>query len=344
LRGSWNFGYFGTWDEDGKNGWKPQYQVEDVLPIASPTEQGIAKLYNTTGQNTDGSMTQKSITDALNEKQNELTAGTNITIEEDTQTGNLVISSTAQESFFRGKWSNWTSVPTDSSRYPEDYNHNRVPTENDYMVVSDVSDYTAEGMEIKIYWDGWTTHRFSVNDSALVALNGVSTWYSFNLENDVIIYIKDFEPSYGHFGIKCNVDMLVDGSVVPAGNIVPFVESADPRTVYYHVASGSTLSGSWRFAYHGVWSSIGKNGWLPEYQLEDVLPIATPTEQGIAKLYTDLGSNTDGAVDQATITTELGKKQNNLVAGNNITIDQNTDTISAADKTLVSFVIWEDEE
>lgn len=42
-----------------------------------------AVLYNTTGQNTDGAMTQKATTDALGGKQNSLTAGTNISISSD---------------------------------------------------------------------------------------------------------------------------------------------------------------------------------------------------------------------------------------------------------------------
>lgn len=42
-----------------------------------------AVLYDTTGQNTDGAMTQKATTDALGGKQNSLTAGTNISISSD---------------------------------------------------------------------------------------------------------------------------------------------------------------------------------------------------------------------------------------------------------------------
>jgi hypothetical protein len=40
------------------------------------------------------------------------------------------------------------------------------------------------------------------------------------------------------------------------------------------------------------------------------VPDATPTVKGIAKLYTSLGSNTDGAVDQNTVNTALNAKQN----------------------------------
>lgn len=40
----------------------------DTVPAASDSVPGIMKLYNTTGQNTDGTMTQKVITDQLNTK------------------------------------------------------------------------------------------------------------------------------------------------------------------------------------------------------------------------------------------------------------------------------------
>ena len=43
-------------------------EITVTFPVASATTAGIAKLYDTTGGNTDGSMTQKSITDALNKK------------------------------------------------------------------------------------------------------------------------------------------------------------------------------------------------------------------------------------------------------------------------------------
>lgn len=52
---------------DGKN--YQEISKADVLTAtATATSPGIMKLYNTTGQNTDGTMTQKAITDELNEK------------------------------------------------------------------------------------------------------------------------------------------------------------------------------------------------------------------------------------------------------------------------------------
>ena len=48
-----------------------------------------------------------------------------------------------KKSIFRGTFANWAHVPTDASQYQEDYNGNRVPTENDYIVVRDASDYVS---------------------------------------------------------------------------------------------------------------------------------------------------------------------------------------------------------
>lgn len=42
--------------------------INPLIPEASDTVSGIAKLYNTLGQHTDGSCTQKAVTDAISEK------------------------------------------------------------------------------------------------------------------------------------------------------------------------------------------------------------------------------------------------------------------------------------
>ena len=45
-----------------------QYMIINTVPYASSADAGILKLYDTTGSNTDGTMTQKAITDQLNTK------------------------------------------------------------------------------------------------------------------------------------------------------------------------------------------------------------------------------------------------------------------------------------
>ena len=59
---------------------------------------------------------------------------------------------------FRGNWTNWTAVPSNASLYPEDYVGNRTPTNNDYMMVQDASDYDGfEGSWRFIYVGDWNT-------------------------------------------------------------------------------------------------------------------------------------------------------------------------------------------
>lgn len=55
-----------------------QYTIINTVPYASSTDAGILKLYDTTGSNTDGTMTQKAITDQLNTK-------VSVTVEEENE-------------------------------------------------------------------------------------------------------------------------------------------------------------------------------------------------------------------------------------------------------------------
>lgn len=59
---------------------------------------------------------------------------------------------------FRGNWTNWTAVPSNATLYPEDYVGNRTPTNNDYMMVQDASDYEGlKGSWRFIYVGDWNT-------------------------------------------------------------------------------------------------------------------------------------------------------------------------------------------
>lgn len=79
-----------------------------------------------------------------------------------------------------------------------------------------------------------------------------------------------------------------DGNKTPTTNDYMVVQDASDYT-------GETLTGAWQFTYTGLWSTDGKNGWLPRFQInEDPL---TPAQQaaldsGItASLVTQIGTN-----------------------------------------------------
>lgn len=242
---------------------------------------------------------------ALNSKQDILTAGTNIIID-----SNNVISSTAQESFFRGRWATWTTVPTDTSLYPEDYHGNRVPNNNDYMVIEDASDYVSEPspavrVETKSTWGGGAiiTVTNIVNGQTVDIVHTSASGEIQLFDNDV--YVTYSSPLW--YIYSKNAPIVINDVIYPVGtkyhwsygSVVDFVVNT----------SITNISGAWRFAYHGEWSTDGKNGWLPEYQLENVLPIASDTVAGITKIYSTTGQNTDGTMTQKSITDSLATKQ-----------------------------------
>lgn len=101
------------------------------------------------------------------------------------------------------------------------------------------------------------------------------------------------------------------GSKTPTVNDYLVVQDASGYT-------GQTLSGTWRFKYSGTWSTDGKAGWLPEYQVNE-----TPmTAAQLAAI--NSGITAAGVTQIATNTTAIAGKQDTLTAGANITISGNT--------------------
>lgn len=108
-----------------------------------------------------------------------------------------------------------------------------------------------------------------------------------------------------------------DGNKTPTVNDYMVVQDASDYT-------GETLEGAWQFTYTGTWSTNGKAGWLPRFQInEDPL---TPSQQaaldsGITStLVTQIGTNQsdistiNGQI--TTINTTLSGKTGKLTATN----------------------------
>ena len=262
---------------------------------------------------------QTDLQNALDAKQDTLTAGTNITIEEDAQTGDLVISSTAQESFFRGKFSTWDTVPTDYRSYYPDYTGSTKPTRTDYMVIEDPSSYVKPGMPIQIYnkpMSGGTAFArfvFGVTDITLnhneVSQKGAEGIIIGTVGNQLkITYASEVWKV-----TPLDTPVIVDGVTKPINEIALQWHYANPsqETLYKEInfIGQGGYKGTWRFSYQSNdWDTSGKNGWEPEYQIEDVLPIATDQVAGISKIYGTTGQNTDGSMTQKAITDALSNK------------------------------------
>ena len=251
------------------------------------------------------------LSNALNAKQNTLTAGTNITID-----ANNVISSTAYESLFKGKYNTWSDVPTVGANYPlyiDDGTHTHEPTYTDYMIVVDSS--TVPGGQVPIV----ITFKISgYYQRGSVKTNIGGTEYNGYGSFDGKVQVRT-DVSTGNYGTQFVVlgeDIEYQGTIYHQGEV--FLEIIHNRVVYgqeytynAQLSLGYPYEGTWRFSYRGVWATDNRNGWKGEYPIEQELPIATDQEQGIAKLYTTTGNNTDGSMTQKSITNALDVKANN---------------------------------
>ena len=54
-----------------------------------------------------------------------------------------------KETAFRGEFATWAFVPEDEDNYLPDHNQSSTPTANDYIVISDASDYESTSFTIK---------------------------------------------------------------------------------------------------------------------------------------------------------------------------------------------------
>lgn len=233
---------------------------------------------------------QTDLQDALGAKQDTLTAGANIRIEDN------VISSTAQESFFRGRYADWANVPSNSTSYPADLHGDKTPTQGDYIVVIDSSDYTSDDFtdSFTFQWLGQGTGQVKITYNGIETIYGDGTYPIKNIGPDGCVTLAS-DNGQLFFNKPCKVG----GNIRYPGEYVWINPSA--LVIYTSVPAG-LYQGSWRFAYDGVWATNGKSGWKPEYQIEETLPIADETQTGIAKLYTATGTNTDGAMTQKATT------------------------------------------
>lgn len=248
------------------------------------------------------------IIDNLGGKQDVLTAGTNITID-----ANNVISSTAQESFYRGNFNEWSDVPTDTSLYQEDIHGNRVPKDTDFIVVEDASQFVPSGSLMhKLTVENLhptVTFTLRITDE-----NGVSKKYYYQPYQYGFVAIDDYYslryapgvPGYWYIKTNDGSPIIIKGTTYSSGQ-AQLCTTNDPATPFdagMPPAAGQ-YTGAWRFAYYGTWSTDGITGWTPQYKIENTLPIANETTFGIAKLYTTTGQNTDGSMTQKSITDAL---------------------------------------
>ena len=263
-------------------------------------------------------------------KQDKLVAGTNITLVDDPLTQTTLISSTAQESFFRGNFNEWSDVPTDTSLYHEDIHGNRIPQGTDFIVIEDASQFIPVGELM---------HTLAIEcsdlDVRITDETGVLTEYNYTYCPNTFVAIDNYYSlkyeygAPGHWYIKTNdgSPIVVKGVTYQSGQV--FLFNTDERGTIINAGmppSAGQYTGAWRFAYYGTWSTDGKAGWIPQYKIENTLPIADSSTLGIAKLYNTTGQNIDGSITQKLFTDTTDNKLDDVKIYGTSNVDRPTKT------------------
>ncbi len=196
---------------------------------------------------------------------------------------------------FRGNWINWTDVPTDASLYPEDYVGNRTPTNNDYMMVQDASDYDGlKGSWRFIYVGDWSK-------------SGKSGWKSQYKVGSTFTAAQQAAIDSGITAI----DVSTYNSY---GTSITALQTDKLDKVYTGLKIYGTNTLGEQIGYVAGTGISFANGEISN----------TNTEAAWGNITGTLSNQTD-------LSTVLDSKQDVLTAGNNITI--NGTTISATDTT-----------
>ena len=171
---------------------------------------------------------------------------------------------------------------------------------------------TAQQTAVDSGIDSTLVGKISTNESAISTINGKipSQASTTNQLADKDFVNSSIQTQTAHFRGNWDTwsDVPTSASSYPAdddGNTTP--TSNDYMVVQdssgYPVGTGEDpLAGTWRFKYSGVWSTNGKNGWLPEYQVNE-----TPlTAAQIAAINSGITSTLVGQI--TTNQTNIGNK------------------------------------
>ena len=176
---------------------------------------------------------------------------------------------------FRGNWATWADVPTDANLYPADYVGSRTPTNNDYMVVSDASDYVPVGdlMHRLVVENLHSTEVFTIR---ITDENGVSKKYYYQPYSSGFVAIDDYyslryapgNPGYWYIKTNDGRPIIIAGTTYSSGQ-AQLCTTNDPATPFYvgMPPQAGEYQGCWRFIYVGTWATDGKFGWNPSYQI-----------------------------------------------------------------------------
>lgn len=331
----------------------PTYEVETIEPTTTNFAEGEEYEVESAFQRTANLFAgQRGLIDTINSKIPNQATSTNQLADK------AFVNATIQTNTanFRGEWATWSVVPSQASGYPKDYTGSKTPTNNDYLVVQDASDFTGLGDDFKIavnriqgtdtyhiiitgafefhyVWNKNSGNVLSLGSVATINTIGWSVYVTFN----VAWYNEELQAKTAGTSETINADTLTQVS----------------RTFYE--ANTEAHDGQWRFIYVGAWSTYGKLGWHAQYRVGQAFTQAqqsaidsgitsskVSTYDGYGQSITDLNTNKVDKVNLASkiygtdaggLQTTYDKSgfQPTLVSGTNIKTINSTSLLGSGD-------------
>ena len=177
-----------------------------------------------------------------------------------------------KDSFNRGTWANWSTVPSDTSLYLSDTYNNSIPLNNDYIVIQNSSDYINidNSVTIQIYLTSNIRNlKIIINGTVVKDEQFTTTNFPTTSEygNPNIRFKIKYDGKTAYFVALTKVKYR--NTVFNTGETILSLNLYDSAQKHTFCDYSEEFSDTWRFIYQGVWDTDGKNGWKPETQITE---------------------------------------------------------------------------
>lgn len=169
-----------------------------------------------------------------------------------------------KDSFNRGTWPDWDTVPNIENQYLSDVYGNTIPMANDYIVVEDASGYTPDMTKSIIVSKSNSEHYIIINGVSVGAPNQIRTYTL-----DGVTYTVENTGGGRVISLYADKNVKYNGRIIPAGSpIIATTYSGGEipkRNLYY--SDSDPLNGKWKCVYKGIWAENNESGWMPVEQI-----------------------------------------------------------------------------
>ena len=176
------------------------------------------------------------------------------------------------EHFDRGTFTTFANVPTNTNLYKKDYFDNRIPKENDYIIVENASNYVDvdNRLLMEAYLSG-SARYLRITDNKTVIKDAVFNSYNFpnNSEYGTNVRVKIIWTDSNNSSWIALTKLKENYTVYEVGDTLFNLDRYFWPGYTYNFSKYADYSGKWRFIYHGIWEIDGKNGWKPDYQISN---------------------------------------------------------------------------